>query len=109
MTEARLSARTWTSALLRRVHAAGDFATVLHRGDDVAGSVVLVHRARTGETRALQRLLGQSGHYEWRTASSGDGVADWVERQRRYDPDLWVIELDTPNPARFIDETIDAR
>ena len=106
MSEARLSARTWASALLRRVHAAGDFATVLHRGDDVAGSVVLVHRARDGSTRALQRTLAATGAYEWRVAAVGDKVAEWVERQRRYDPDLWVIELDTPNPARFIDETI---
>ena len=95
----------WVNALIRRVNAAGDFATVLHRGDGVAGSVVLVHR-RGSETRALQRLLGPGGAYEWRSAATGAGVDEWVERQRKYDPDLWVIELDTPNPARFIDETI---
>ncbi len=106
MSEARLSARTWASALLRRVHAAGDFATVLHRGDDVAGSIVLVHRARDGALRALQRTLAGDGTYQWRVAADGAGVGEWVERQRRYDPDLWVIELDTPNPARFIDETM---
>nr|WP_295662362.1 DUF1491 family protein [Polymorphobacter sp.] len=107
MTEPRLSAGTWTSALLRRVNAAGDFATVLHRGDAVAGSVVLIHRQRSGETRALQRVLAQSGSYAWRTSASGDSVDSWVARQRGFDPDLWVIELDTPDPARFIDETID--
>ena len=106
MTEPRLAARTWTSALLRRVHAGGDFATVLFRGDDVSGSVALIHRARSGATRAFQRTLGPRGDYEWRVAAAGEGVDSWVERQRRYDPDLWVIELDTPNPARFIDETI---
>jgi hypothetical protein len=105
VTEPRLSARTWTSALLRRVHAAGDFATVLYRGDDVAGSVVLVHR-RGRETRALQRSLGAAGHYQWHVAAEGESVDPWVERQRRFDPDLWVIELDTPDPARFIDEMI---
>ena len=95
----------WVNALIRRVNAAGDFATVLHKGDAVAGSVVLVHRQRAG-TRAFQRLLGPGGGYEWRQAAAGTGVDEWVARQRRYDPDLWVIELDTPNPARFIDETI---
>ena len=95
----------WVNALIRRVNAAGDFATVLKKGDGVAGSVVLVHR-RGRETRALQRLLGPSGSYEWRSAAAGDAVDEWVERQRKYDPDLWVVELDTPNPARFIDETI---
>ncbi|MGI4879810.1 MAG: DUF1491 family protein [Janthinobacterium lividum] len=107
MSEPRLSAGTWTSALLRRVNAAGDFATVVHRGDAVAGSVVLIHRQRSGETRALQRVLGPTGNYAWRTAASGESVDSWVARQRGFDPDLWVIELDTPDPARFVDETID--
>ena len=105
MSGPRLAAVVWVNALIRRVSAAGDFATVLHKGDGVAGSVVLIHR-RGAEIRALQRLLGSTGAYEWRTAAAGDGVDEWVERQRRYDPDLWVVELDTPNPARFIDETI---
>jgi len=105
VSEPRLAAVVWVNALIRRVGAAGDVATVLHKGDGVAGSVVLVHR-RGAETRALQRLLGASGAYEWRVTAAGEAVDGWVDRQRKYDPDLWVIELDTPNPARFIDETI---
>ncbi len=93
--------------MLRRVHAAGDFATVLHRGDDVAGSVVLIHRGRGGAGRARARTLGAGGAYVWRPAATGDSVDVWVARQRGFDPDLWVIELDTPDPARFVDETID--
>lgn len=44
--------------------------------------------------------------YVWGIAATGESVDDWVARQRRFDPDLWVVELDTPNLARFIDETI---
>ena len=105
MTEPRLAARVWVAALLRSVHADGGFATVLARGDDIAGSVVLVHRDR-GAERALQRTLGADGSYFWRVAATGESVAAWVARQRGFDPDLWVVELDTPYPARFIDETI---
>lgn len=105
MSAPRLASVVWVNALVRRVNAAGDFATVLHKGDGIAGSVVLVHR-RGAETRALQRLLAASGEYEWRQTAAGPGVDEWIERQRRYDPDLWVVELDTSNPARFIDETI---
>ena len=105
MSKPRLAAVVWVNALVRRVNAAGDFATVLSKGDAVAGSVVIVHR-RGAKTRALQRLMNATGGYEWRETASGDSVDEWLERQRRYDPDLWVIELDTPDPARFIDETI---
>ncbi|HPU16180.1 MAG TPA: DUF1491 family protein [Polymorphobacter sp.] len=106
MTGPRLTAKTWTSALLRRVSAAGDFATVLHRGDDISGAVILIHRARDGAETAFQRAIDADGDYRWRIAAQGEGVADWVKRQRGFDPDLWVIELDTPDPARFIDEPI---
>jgi len=106
----RLSARVWTGALLRRVQAEGGFATVIVHGDDVSGSVALVHRARDGGCIAYARSLGPAGAYVWRSAVTDgitpDAVDKWVERQRRFDPDLWVIELDTPNLARFVDETI---
>ncbi len=110
MTGPRLTAKTWTSALLRRVAAAGDFATVLHRGDDISGAVILIHRSRDGAETAFQRAIGSDGDYRWRIAarseSGANAVSDWVKRQRGFDPDLWVIELDTPDPARFIDEPI---
>lgn len=106
MAEPRLAAGVWIGALLRRVSAAGDFATVLHKGDAVAGSIVIIHRDRAGLTRALQRILGEKGEYRWRTAATGESVDEWVQRQRRYDPDLWIIELDTADAARFVDEWI---
>lgn len=88
------------------MNAAGDFATVLHRGDDVAGSVILVHRDRAGNQSARSRAIGPDGT-NWRVGASGDSVDAWVARQRGYDPDMWVIELDTPDLARFVDETTD--
>lgn len=38
----RLTSRMMVDALMRRVRAEGGFATVLARGDDVAGAIVLV-------------------------------------------------------------------
>ena len=78
---------------------------MLRRGQAEAGSVVVIHRDRSGEQRALTRVMAQSGHYAWQVAAHGDSLESWLERQSRHDPDLWVIELDTPDPARFIDET----
>ncbi len=55
----------------------------------------------------MARVMAPSGGYAWAVAAEGDSLDPWLERQVRYDPDLWVVELDTPDPARFIDETID--
>ena len=79
---------------------------MLYRGDDAAGSVALIHRYRDAAPRALVRVLGPTGVPVWEVAATGDSVDAWVERQRKFDRDLWVVELDTPDLARFIDETI---
>ncbi len=100
----RLASNIKVSALLRRVSAAGGFGTVLARGDETAGSIAIVIRDR-GETRLLEPAMAMTGGYEWREAAAGDAIDSWTERARRYDPDLWIIELDIPDAARFVAET----
>lgn len=55
--------------------------------------------------------MNSSGDYSWTiaaTAEKGDEqvVEDYLERQQRYDPDLWIVELDTANPERFVDDEL---
>jgi hypothetical protein len=49
--------------------------------------------------------MAMAGGYEWREAAAGDAIESWTERARRRDPDLWIIELDIPDAARFVAET----
>jgi hypothetical protein len=91
--------------LLRRIGAAGGFGAVLARGDATAGSIAVVIR-EAGEERLLAPVFASAGGYEWREVVSGDSIAPWVERARRNDPDLWVVELDIPDAARFVAETL---
>lgn len=101
----RLASTIKVSALLRRVQAEGGFGAVLARGDAVAGSIAIVTRDR-GETALLVPALGPDGGYEWRAIAADTAIPAAIERQRRYDPDLWVVELDIPDAARFIAETM---
>ena len=101
---ARIASGVAVSALLRRGNAAGGFGTVLQRGDDTAGAIAIITRDR-GETRALERVMAMAGGYEWREAATGDAIESWSERARQRDPDLWIIELDIPDAARFVAET----
>ena len=91
--------------MLHRVAVAGGFGAVIARGDATAGSIVVIARDR-GETRLLERLLVAGGGYEWQEIAAGEAIDGWVERARRRDPDLWVIELDIPDAARFVAETV---
>lgn len=109
MTEARLATSVWVSALLRRANEAGAFGAVLAKGDATAGAVLLIARSRYGEVRAYHRRAGLDEN-RWALAAEGaEAVDGYAERQRRYDDDLWVVELVTEDIARLIDETIDER
>ncbi|WP_426167037.1 DUF1491 family protein [Sandarakinorhabdus sp. DWP1-3-1] len=103
----RLASSIKVSALLRRVDAAGGFGAVLARGDATAGSIAIVTRER-GETRLLAPMLAMSGGYEWLPVVEGEAIPAWIDRARQNDPDLWIVELDIPDAARFVAETLAA-
>ncbi len=105
----RLTTRLRVDAMIRRAQSEGGFATVLVHGDDSAGSLILVLARRDGGQTALARTLAASG-YAWTPAAEQPagtyGIIDeYVARQRRYDPDLWVLELDIADAERFVAES----
>jgi hypothetical protein len=106
----RLPAHLEAASILRRAEAAGDFATVLRKGDSERGSLLLVVSSRGRHVASLERVLSLEGAYEWRavgpseSASSAE-IADFLARRARFDEDSWAIELDIADPERFIAET----
>ncbi len=102
---ARLTAEMRVAALLRQVAARGGFGAVLQRGDPTAGAVALVLRDRAAEPVLISRSLGADG-YEWRETARGEAIDLWIARARQFDSDLWVVELDIPDAARFVAETL---
>ena len=110
MSGGRLPPRLEVPALLRRAEAQGGFATVLNKGDPEGGALLLVVTSHGRHMAVLERILGISGAYEWRTAGPPETaesaeVASFLAKQRQFDPDLWLIELDIAEPERFIAET----
>ena len=109
MTEPRLASSILVSALLRRAEAEGGFGVVLAKGDPTAGSIAVLLTERGTNPRLLERLLQPDGRYAWRESGqqslSGPGeVQALIERRRRFDPDLWLIELDIASAERFAAE-----
>ena len=107
----RVSANLWVNAMIRRVNSAGGFATVIAKGDDSAGGVILVFVTQGQAVDVLQRVNLPNGGFGWQPAHGLDAsgsahVGDYLDRQRNYDPDLWIVELDIPHPERFIGEPI---
>lgn len=101
----RLASSVKVSALLRRVGSAGGFAAVLARGDATAGSIAVVTRVDGRDVLRLPMFAGAAG-YEWVAVAQGEAVAAAIDKARRNDPDLWVIELDIPDAERFVAEIL---
>ena len=105
----RLKSRFLVDLLLRRTEAAGGFATVLAKGDDTSG-IILVQCSERGEPGPLlERRFSVDGHYIWEAvgptdAKEGDSRANYQDRRRKADPDLWLVELDIADAPRLVAE-----
>jgi hypothetical protein len=110
MSDRRLPAKLEVSGLIRQIEAGGGFATVLNKGDADGGALLLIVSSRGRYVAGLEHILGISGRYEWRAtgpAESGgsDDLQSFLAKRTRFDPDLWVVEVDIAEPERFIAET----
>ena len=99
----RVTTDFWVSALVRRVFALGGFAAVSRRGAAEAGAVLIVVRGRTGDVR-LYAPAPQTSYDDERPqerlfskvleTTEEDALEARIAREMRFDPDLWVIELE---------------
>ena len=106
-----LSSDIWVYALIRRVQLAGAFATLLRKGDARAGAVLVRTLDRkTGEARLYAEATRADGQNVWMQPHPGAGEADldaYAERAARIDPDIWVVEIQDADGARFLTETVE--
>ena len=101
MTE-RLRSRLLVQALIRRTEAEGGFATVLRKGDDISGAILLQCPDENHHSRLFERVADfEKGYTITPVAVSSWGdeerITQYLDRRCHADPDLWVIELDVPN------------
>lgn len=105
----RIKTDIWLGALRRRVEAAGGFATVIAKGEPDSGAVLLLLRDSSGTLTALTRVNLGDGKVSWQPIFENreerdPAIQEALEKRRKFDPDLWIIELDVENPGRFVDK-----
>lgn len=103
---ARATSQLLVQALIRVVQAEGGFATVLHKGDEGAGAILVLCIDPDRQMRLFERQPDFSTGYTLApvaTSSWGQEseLTHYIERRRKSDPDLWVIELDIAQGERF--------
>jgi hypothetical protein len=106
-----IASDVWVFALIRRVELAGAFATVARRGDAAAGAVLVkTLDGRAGETRLYARATRGEGEQVWMQPVESTAEADidaYVDRAVRIDPDIWVVEIEASDGARFFTEAVE--
>ncbi|MBM9596293.1 DUF1491 family protein [Roseitranquillus sediminis] len=104
---ARLTADFWVRAYLNRLRLAAIPAFVTAHGDATAGAVIVKVATLDGRARAFQRSFDlTTGERRWLPlVEGGDAEVDAaLARQRRYDPDLWLIEVEDREGRHLLDE-----
>lgn len=101
MTTPRVKAGIWVSMALRMGNANGRFGAVIRKGDPDAGGVLVILRGRGGLT-VLSQVRSGEGELAWMRSTGPEPVPDataddYIARQLKFDPDLWVIEFEAPD------------
>jgi hypothetical protein len=100
----RLKSGIWVAAYVRRCAAAGAYTAISRKGDESAGAVFI-------------EVLGTDGVDLWGPATRDDGgraftrlmesatgldVSERLEREARFDSDLWVVTVEDRERRTFL-------
>jgi hypothetical protein len=110
----RLKSALWVAAYLRRCQVEGTFAVVRRRGAEEAGAI-FVRVSRLDGTSDLFGPAPQSEFSEGRGAdrafspslavrpASDEAVEAYLAREVKFDPDVWIVEVDDREGRNFLD------
>ncbi|MEM9710481.1 MAG: DUF1491 family protein [Pseudomonadota bacterium] len=104
---ARLAARVWIDAYLRRLDLANIPAHIASKGDATAGAVMVKVATMDGQAVCYQRSFDlMTGERAWTVLAEGAEaeIEEALGRQRQFDPDLWIIEVEDRHGRHLLDE-----
>jgi hypothetical protein len=114
----RLKSGIWVAAYMRRCHVEGAFAAVRRRGAEEAGAVYIKINRLDGTGilygpapqavfddaqpagRVFTGILGSQA-----MASEAD-IEGRLVREVRYDPDVWIVEVEDRAGRHFLDDAV---
>lgn len=102
----RLTARFWVDAYLARLRVYDIAAFVVAHGDDTGGAILVKLSTLDGQAVLYQRSFDlESGARVWAELARGAerDVDAAIARQRGFDPDLWVIEVEDRAGRHLLD------
>lgn len=110
----RLKTSIWVAAYLRRVQVEGAFAVLRRRGAEEAGAV-FIKIDRLDGTSDIYAPAPQTAFDEARPSdrifspalkalpADNADVEAYLARQLRFDPDVWIVEVEERTGRHFLD------
>ncbi|ESR22768.1 DUF1491 family protein [Lutibaculum baratangense] len=114
----RVKSGVWVGAYLRRVAAEGMFAVVAKKGAEEAGAIFVKVNRLDGTAElygpAPQTAFdeGEADDRRWRAIVPTPGAPESevdgrLERERRFDGDLWIVEIDSREGRHLLDPVVE--
>ncbi len=103
----RLTSRFWVDAYLTRLRMFDIPAFVVAHGDDTGGAVLVKLSTLDGKAVLYQRSFDlMTGLRNWAELAGGSDVDvdASIDRQRGFDPDVWVIEVEDRQGRHLLDQ-----
>ena len=102
----RVTSEFWVKAYLTRLRVMDIPAFLTSRGDATAGAVLVKINTLDGNAAAFQRSYDTDGNRIWVPLSEGTDreVEETLSRQRQYDPDIWIIEVEDKQGRSLLDQ-----
>lgn len=102
----RLTSDFWVRAYLRRLQLVDIPAFITAKGDATAGAVIVKLNTLDGNAKAFHRSYDLDGNRVWAVLADGAerDVDASLTKQRSFDPDIWVIEVESRNGRHLLDE-----
>jgi hypothetical protein len=113
----RLKSALWVAGYVRRCQVEGAFVAVRRRGAEEAGAIFI----KISRLDGTADLYGPASQSEIDEGRSGDRlfmpylkkmpapepeVEQSLERQLRYDPDIWIVEVEDRAGRSFLDQLV---
>jgi hypothetical protein len=106
----RLKAGIFVRALIRRAEVAGASAFIVRKGAEEAGAVIITVSRLDKSCLLLNQARDGTGALVW-ARPLGDWCEEarartWLDKQVKFDPDLWIVEIEDREGRAFVDEPI---
>lgn len=110
MSTPRLKAGIFVRALIRRAEVEGASAFIVRRGAEEAGAVIIKVARLDGSVQVLNQTRDGKGALVWSQPLGGwtdeARAGRWCDKQVKFDPDLWIVEIEDTQGRAFVNEEI---